>query len=105
MSISEPLYDIIGDIHGQYGKLEALLGKLGYSHRQGLWTPPDGRMAVFLGDLIDRGPEQLKTLQAPLVHKEMTIAYTFVFVFCALAYLIAWVIMHFLVPKFKKIEL
>jgi len=49
--------------------------------------------------------EQLKNLQAPLVQKEMTLAYTFVFIFCALAYLIAWMIMHFLVPKFKKIEL
>jgi len=49
--------------------------------------------------------EQLKNLQAPVVQKEMTLAYTFVFIFCALAYLIAWMIMHFLVPKFKKIEL
>ena len=49
--------------------------------------------------------EQLRNLQAPLVQKEMTLAYTFVFIFCALAYLLAWVIMHFLVPKFKKIEL
>lgn len=64
MSISEPLYDIIGDIHGQYAKLAALLGKLDYRLIGGIWTPPDGRMAVFLGDLIDRGPEQLKVLQA-----------------------------------------
>jgi len=49
--------------------------------------------------------EQLKNLQAPLVQHNMTIAYTFVFGFCAVAYLLAWVIMHFLVPKFKKIEL
>jgi MFS transporter, ACS family, hexuronate transporter len=49
--------------------------------------------------------EQLKNIQAPLVQYNMTIAYTIVFAFCALAYLIAWVIMHFLVPKFKKIEL
>lgn len=64
MSTREPLYDIIGDIHGQYGKLEALLGKLGYSFSHGLWTPPNGRIAVFLGDLIDRGPQQLRTLDA-----------------------------------------
>jgi len=49
--------------------------------------------------------EQLKNLQAPLVQHNMTIAYTFVFGFCAVAYLLAWVIMHFLVPKFKKVEL
>jgi len=38
------------------------------------------------------------------VQGKMTTAYTLVFVFCALAYLIAWAVMHFLVPKFKKIE-
>jgi ACS family hexuronate transporter-like MFS transporter len=48
--------------------------------------------------------EQLKAIQAPIVQGNMTIAYTIVFVFCALAYLIAWAVMHFLVPKFKKIE-
>ncbi|MBN2274765.1 MAG: MFS transporter [Bacteroidales bacterium] len=48
--------------------------------------------------------EQLKAIQAPLVHDKMTIAYTIVFVFCALAYLIAWAVMHFLVPRFKRIE-
>ena len=58
------MYDIIGDIHGQYAKLEALLTKLSYRLVDGIWTPPDGRMAVFLGDLIDRGPEQIKVLQA-----------------------------------------
>jgi ACS family hexuronate transporter-like MFS transporter len=54
---------------------------------------------------IDPGMfEQLKNIQAPIVQGKMTIAYTMVFVFCALAYLIAWAVMHFLVPKFKKIE-
>src|SRR5574343_30461 len=57
------MYDIIGDIHGHYAKLESLLDKLGYAQRNGTWTPPDGRMAVFLGDLIDRGPEQLRVLE------------------------------------------
>jgi ACS family hexuronate transporter-like MFS transporter len=49
--------------------------------------------------------EQLKALQAPIVQHNMTIAYTMVFVFCALAYLIAWGVMHFLVPKMKRIEI
>jgi ACS family hexuronate transporter-like MFS transporter len=48
--------------------------------------------------------ELLKSLQAPIVLDNMTIAYTFVFAFCALAYLMAWAVMHFLVPKFKRIE-
>jgi len=49
--------------------------------------------------------EQLKELQHPLVLGNMTTAYTLVFAFCALAYLIAWTVMHFLVPKFKKIDI
>lgn len=55
-------YDIIGDIHGQAGKLEALLRKLGYVHKFSGWAPPQGRQAIFMGDLIDRGPEQVKVV-------------------------------------------
>jgi hypothetical protein len=51
-------YDVIGDVHGQAGKLQALLREMGYVERRGTWTPPLGRQAVFLGDLIDRGPQQ-----------------------------------------------
>jgi len=47
----------------------------------------------------------LKSIQTPIVLSHMTTAYTIVFVFCALAYLIAWGVMHMLVPKFKKIEM
>ncbi|MFV0127273.1 polynucleotide kinase-phosphatase [Streptomyces sp. HMX112] len=46
-------FDIIGDIHGCSSELETLLAELGYvdgSH-------PDGRTAVFVGDLVDRGPD------------------------------------------------
>jgi hypothetical protein len=52
-------YDIIGDIHGQNGKLRALLKELGYDSRYGAFRHPEGRMALFLGDLIDRGPGQI----------------------------------------------
>ena len=55
-------YDVIGDIHGQAGKLEALLRKLGYVGKAGSWVPPHARQAIFLGDLIDRGPEQIKVV-------------------------------------------
>jgi MFS transporter, ACS family, hexuronate transporter len=48
---------------------------------------------------------QLKELQAPIVQGSMMTAYTIVFVFCALAYLMAWSVMHFLVPKMKKVEI
>ena len=49
--------------------------------------------------------ETMKAIQIPIVQSSMTTAYTFVFVFCALAYLIAWSVMHFLVPKMKKVEI
>ncbi|WP_434299448.1 polynucleotide kinase-phosphatase [Corallococcus exiguus] len=57
-------FDIIGDIHGCREELEALLAKLGYQVRPradgtpGVEVrPPEGRKAVFLGDLVDRGPD------------------------------------------------
>ncbi|MEU2565291.1 polynucleotide kinase-phosphatase [Streptomyces althioticus] len=46
-------FDIIGDIHGCSSELEALLGKLGYVDG----VHPEGRTAVFVGDLVDRGPD------------------------------------------------
>ncbi len=55
-------YDIIGDIHGHAGKLTALLRKLGYRHHLGAWRHLD-RSAIFVGDLIDRGPGQLETIR------------------------------------------
>lgn len=55
-------YDIIGDIHGQSEKLDAMLRHLGYQPRGGAWRHPD-RTAVFVGDFIDRGPGQLDTLR------------------------------------------
>jgi hypothetical protein len=55
-------YDIIGDVHGQDGKLKALLGKLGYRIKDGAYRHPDGHMALFLGDLIDRGPGQIEVV-------------------------------------------
>jgi hypothetical protein len=55
-------YDVIGDIHGQAGKLRALLRRMGYTQRGRGWVPPQRRQAVFVGDLIDRGPEQLEVL-------------------------------------------
>lgn len=56
-------FDVIGDVHGCRGELEALLERLGYSLvRDDAGRPvdaahPEGRRAVFLGDLVDRGPD------------------------------------------------
>jgi hypothetical protein len=55
-------FDIIGDIHGQHHKLSALLRHLGYRESQGTWRCA-GRTAVFVGDLIDRGPAQVDTVE------------------------------------------
>ncbi|MFF3165691.1 polynucleotide kinase-phosphatase [Streptomyces sp. NPDC003273] len=46
-------FDIIGDVHGCSAELEALLAKLGYADG----AHPEGRTAVFVGDLVDRGPD------------------------------------------------
>ena len=46
-------FDIVGDIHGCAFELEVLLGKLGYVDG----VHPEGRQAVFVGDLVDRGPD------------------------------------------------
>ncbi|MEV0994901.1 polynucleotide kinase-phosphatase [Nonomuraea sp. NPDC050202] len=46
-------FDIIGDVHGCRSELETLLRELGW---QGL-RHPEGRTAVFVGDLVDRGPD------------------------------------------------
>ncbi|MEU6848730.1 polynucleotide kinase-phosphatase [Actinacidiphila alni] len=46
-------FDIIGDVHGCSSELETLLAALGYVDG----AHPDGRTAVFVGDLVDRGPD------------------------------------------------
>jgi protein phosphatase len=76
-------FDIIGDIHGCCDELESLLEKLGYKQIEKnpennreihenqdspFWDyptyyHPEGRKAVFLGDLIDRGPRILDTVK------------------------------------------
>lgn len=55
-------YDIIGDIHGHARQLVALLEKLGYQRRNGHYRH-DQRQAIFVGDLIDRGPQIPETLR------------------------------------------
>jgi polynucleotide kinase-phosphatase len=63
-------FDIIGDVHGCAAELASLLGKLGYRPgpgRGGALAHPAGRTAVFVGDLVDRGPDTpgvLRTVRA-----------------------------------------
>lgn len=56
-------FDLIGDVHGCLEELEELLQKLGYRRVGGTWQHPAGRKAVFLGDLGDRGPHNLATIE------------------------------------------
>jgi hypothetical protein len=55
------MYDLIGDIHGQESRLLALLEKMGYKQKGGVWRH-ETRKAVFLGDFIDRGAAQIEVL-------------------------------------------
>jgi len=54
-------FDIICDVHGCFDELLELMANLGYSVKKdgegyGVETP-DGRRAIFIGDLVDRGPK------------------------------------------------
>lgn len=53
-------FDIIGDVHGCYAELVELLAQLGYqfmaTEEEICVQPPEGRQVIFLGDLVDRGP-------------------------------------------------
>ncbi|MFD5244813.1 polynucleotide kinase-phosphatase [Amycolatopsis sp. NPDC058340] len=46
-------FDVIGDVHGCREELDELLTELGYVDG----VHPEGRTAVFVGDLVDRGPD------------------------------------------------
>ena len=66
-------FDIIGDVHGCCDELEELLAQLGYEpgpavEPDPLWGDvvyqhPDKRRAVFVGDLVDRGPRILDVVR------------------------------------------
>ena len=71
--VRDPLYnnkkeetgplDIIGDVHGCYDELIKLLADLGYINNGETWVHPEGRKAVFAGDLVDRGPKTPEVLK------------------------------------------
>lgn len=62
-------FDIIGDIHGCYDELIELLQQLGYDLNAAddssvpPVSHPEGRRAVFVGDLVDRGPKNPEVLK------------------------------------------
>lgn len=62
-------FDVVGDVHGCRAELEELLGELGYvvcrddAGRAIGARHPEGRRVVFVGDLVDRGPDVVGTLR------------------------------------------
>ncbi len=64
-------FDIIGDIHGCFDELTDLLARLGYetdpfeagSEALIHARHPEGRTAIFVGDIVDRGPQSLNALR------------------------------------------
>ncbi|MBY6064515.1 metallophosphoesterase [Pseudidiomarina sediminum] len=55
------MYDIIGDVHGYADRLEALLKRMGYREHGGVYQHPE-RTLISVGDLIDRGPQQRRSV-------------------------------------------
>jgi hypothetical protein len=60
--MSEQHYDVIGDVHGHADALRRLLVALGYTESHGIFQH-DIRKAIFVGDFVDRGPEQREVLR------------------------------------------
>lgn len=63
-------FDIIGDVHGCHDELRDLLANLGWEVKEDAAAPygvtafhPEGRKLVFLGDLVDRGPQAVAVLK------------------------------------------
>jgi hypothetical protein len=57
-SLDGDRFDIIGDVHGEIGALRVLLGHLGCDPERGTVARP----IIFVGDLVDRGPDSLAVL-------------------------------------------
>lgn len=78
--------DLIGDVHGCYDELRDLLQLLGWQVEQNgslpdgmpayRFSPPEGRLAGFVGDLVDRGPASDKVLNLveQLVAQKLAVA-------------------------------
>jgi protein phosphatase len=64
-------FDVIGDVHGCGDELDALLDALGYAAGEdGVRRHPEGRKAVFVGDLVDRGPRIVPVLRTVMAMVE-----------------------------------
>ena len=50
---------VIGDIHGEFEQLKILLETMKFNDNDELYV---------MGDVVDRGPDPIKTLQLSLIH-------------------------------------
>ena len=59
------MYDVVGDVHGYYDALHRLMLQMGYVYNGGQhrFFHPEGRKTIFVGDYIDRGTENVKTVR------------------------------------------
>lgn len=71
-ALPECAVDIIGDVHGEYQALQALLHRLGYAGSGG---HPHGRKLVFTGDLVDRGPDSPAVMDKVIALVEAGVAH------------------------------
>jgi len=55
--------DVIGDVHGLMADLIVLITKAGWTIRDGIPYHPENRILLFLGDLVDRGPQSIEVLR------------------------------------------
>lgn len=53
----------IGDIHGHAAALEAMLKTLGWKQQDGRWRGPANTRLVFVGELIDHGPDNRRAVE------------------------------------------
>jgi protein phosphatase len=68
-------FNIIGDVHGCLDELLELLRVLGWQVEGDCPMHPDGRKAVFVGDLVDRGPNSVGVVQLVRRMVEAGVAY------------------------------
>ncbi|WP_375326669.1 polynucleotide kinase-phosphatase [Candidatus Tisiphia endosymbiont of Nemotelus uliginosus] len=71
-------FDLIGDIHGCFDELYALLIKLGYQiqkDQQYIVTHPEDRKVILVGDLVDRGPNTPEVLRIVMDMVESGVAF------------------------------
>ena len=62
LEFRENKFDIIGDVHGCYDELMELIERLGYEKKDGCYTHPEGRRLISVGDVADKGCQNLACL-------------------------------------------